>query len=55
MREQSRPEDELSDDEVFMRGVGAVADGAEPVERRDAERGGEIAIRAAADGGFRER
>ena len=40
------------DEDVFVGGVGAVADGAEAVEGGDAERGGEISVRAAADGAF---
>ena len=35
---------------MLVVGVGAAADGAEAVERRDADRGGEVAVAAAADG-----
>ena len=37
-----------------MTGVRAFADAAEAVERRDAERRGEVAVGAAAGGGFLE-
>src|ERR1700740_3852104 len=40
------------DEDVFVNGVGTVADGAEAVERGNAERGSEIAIRAAPSSGF---
>ena len=38
-----------------MGGMSAVTDGAETVERGNAERRGEIAVRAAAGGGFTKR
>src|SRR5207253_5168273 len=40
------------DENVLARGMRAVADGSEAVEGWDAERGGEISIRATADGAF---
>lgn len=40
------------DEDVLVRGMGAVADGSEAVECGDANRGGEIAIRAATGGAF---
>jgi hypothetical protein len=40
------------DEDVFVNGMGAVADGAEAVERGNAERGGEVAIGAAPSSGF---
>src|SRR5713226_133499 len=43
------------DEDVLVRGMRAVADGAETVERRDAETGGEISVRATADGAFAQR
>ena len=43
------------DEDVLVGGVGAVAYGAETVERGDAERGCEIAVGASAGGGFAER
>jgi len=42
------------DEDVFVGGVGTVANGAEAVEGGDAEGGGEVAIGAAASRGFAE-
>ena len=47
--DEAGPFGHRGDDEVFGVGVRATADRAEAVERRDAERGGEVAVAATAD------
>jgi hypothetical protein len=42
------------DEDVLVRGVGAMADGAEAVERGGADRSGEIAVRAPTGCAFSE-
>ena len=43
---------QFGDDDVLVNGVSTVADSAHAVERGDADAGGEVAVRAAADRGF---
>lgn len=58
-RENSRQKSGASrhgaDNGVFVRGMSAVADSAEAIERGDAERAGEITIGAAANRAFAKR
>lgn len=44
-----------ADEDVLVQGMRAVAHGAEAVEGGNAKRGGEISVRAAADGAFAQR
>src|SRR5579871_5715824 len=52
--EQQGSARQFGDDDVFVDGVGAFADAAQAVERGDADAGGEVSVRTAADGGFLE-
>src|SRR4051812_15881028 len=47
-RQQGRPSRQVGEQDVLVLGVRAIALDAEPIERRDAERGGEVAVAAAA-------
>ena len=50
--EKRRPLRHCVDEDVFVNGMSAVANGTEAVECGKAERGGEVAIRAAPSSGF---
>ena len=54
LRQQGRPVGDAVDQDAFMGGVRAFADRPQAVERRDAQRRGEVAVRSAAAGGFFE-